>query len=154
MKQKSLILLSFLFILSACGPSAVDSNRPKTPEELKMELKVQEQNSPTQYLTSTATMSENKVKTRDAGVFHDAEYSADGNNIEGTIKSSATVARFKDVVLTVTFMSETETVIEEKDYVFYEFYEPNSTKPFSLHVYPTAATKKFNVTVKNATAVD
>lgn len=51
-------------------------------------------------------------------------------------------------------MSHTETVIEQKDYVFYEFYEPNSTEAFSLHLYPPAATNKFNVSVKNANDVD
>jgi len=157
MKKILFILISATaLVLTSCnsGGSFSEQDRPKTPEELRMELKVQEQSSPDEYLSATATMSPNRVKTREAGLFRDAEYGTDGYNIEGKIKNSATIARFKDVVLTVTFMSQTETVIEQKDYVFYEFYEPNSTNAFSLHLYPPDATDKFNVTVKSATAVD
>lgn len=119
-----------------------------------MELKLQEQSSPADFLSASATLSPNRVEIREAGVFRDAEYGTDGYNLEGTVTNSATLARFKDVVLTVTFLSGTETVLEEQDYVLYEFVEPNATAAFSLHVYPPDATEKFNVSVKGATAAD
>jgi hypothetical protein len=151
-----LLITATTLVFTSCnsGGSSSQQERPKTPEELRMELKIQEQSSPVEYLSATATMSPKRVQTRAAGLFRDAEYGTDGYNIEGIIKNSATIARFKDVVLTVTFMSHTETVIEQKDYVFYEFYEPNSTESFSLHLYPPDATNKFNVSIKNATGVD
>ncbi len=112
-----------------------------------MELKAQEQSSPSSYLTvDNATMKRNLV--REAGVFRDAEY--DGWLVEGTIKNSATLAKFKDVVLTIELQSQTGTTIEEKDYVLYEFYEPNSTKNFSIKIYPPEETDKFNVFLKTA----
>lgn len=149
------LIVATTFAFTNCNSGGFSQQeRLKTAEELRMELELQEQISPNEYLSATATMSPNRVKTREAGLFRDAEYGTDGYNIEGTIKNTATIARFKDVVLTVTFMSQTKTVIEEKDYVFYEFCEPNSTKAFSLHLYPPDATDRFNVTVKNATAVD
>ena len=74
--------------------------------------------------------------------------------IYGTIKNSATIAQFKDVVVTVTFYSQTETAIETKDYVFYELYAPNSTTNFELKIYPPEAMAEFGIEIKNATAVN
>jgi len=154
--MKKIILIAMTattisFMSCNSGGSSSNSDRPKTPEELKMELKIQEQSSPTEYLTVNGeTMKHNLV--REAGLFRDAEY--DGWLVEGTIKNSATVAKFKDIVLTIKLLSQTETVIEEKDYVFYEFYEPNSSKQFSIKINPPTVTDKFNVSVKNATATE
>jgi hypothetical protein len=154
MKLIVIALIAIFFTSCNTGNISGNSDKPKTYEELKMELKQLEKINPNEYLSVTATINPNTVLIREAGFFRRAEYSTDGYNIEGIIKNSALVARFKDVVLTVTFMSKTETVIEEKDYVIYEFFEPNSTKSFSLHVYPPDATEKYNVTVKNAIAAD
>jgi hypothetical protein len=145
MKKTFIIFFSTLII--SCDNSS-SSIVPKSPEELKMELKIQEQNNPLLYLSSdNATMKRNLVK--EEGLFRDAEY--DGYLIEGTIKNSASVARFKDVVLTVQFYSQTGTVIEEKDFVLYEFYEPNATRNFTLKLYPPEAMDKFGVEIKGAT---
>ena len=155
MKKTKLIILTAtsLFLVISCniGGSSSDNDRPKTPEELRMELQMQEQSSPTLYLfLSELTMKNNLVK--EAGLFRDAEY--DGSLVEGVISNSATIAKFKDIVLTIQLLSQTGTVIEEKDYVIYEFYEPNATKSFSIKIYPPDVTKKFNVSVKSASAID
>ena len=142
------IILSILF--ASCG----SSETPKTAEELKAELLSQEKTQPLNYLTVDATMKEGEVKVRDAGLFHDAEYAKDGNIITGTIKNSATMAKFKDVVLTVTFYSQTETAIESRDFTVYEFYNPNTETPFELKVYPPETIAKFGVDIKDATAAD
>jgi hypothetical protein len=99
-------------------------------------------------------MAENRVQTREPSFWHHSEYKSDGSIISGFIQNSATIAKFKDVVLTVTFKSQTGTVIEQKDYVFYEFYNPMSTKPFSLKVNQPEATKQFTVSIKNAAAAN
>lgn len=146
-----LLFFVVLFVTSCSNSVSTEQSRPKTPEELKMELKNQELNDPTSYLSAeNVTMTENKVKTREAGLFRDAEYKTDGYFIEGSIKNTATLAKYKDVILTVTLFSQTETVIEEKDYVIYEFYAPNSVNPFSFKINPPSATNKFNVVVKGA----
>ncbi len=156
MKKTITTLLIATVLLTSCnnGGSSASANRPKTPEELKAELKQQEQLNPTQYLTVQSGMQPNQVQTREAGLFHNAEFSTDGYNITGTIKNSATVAKYKDVILTVQFMSKTETVIEEKDYPLYDFFQPNSTTPFTLKVYPPASMEKYGVGVKGATGVN
>lgn len=159
MKKVILISLLTLFFISCNGSGSNSSNgftsdRPKTAEELKQELKLQEQNNPSQYLTVNATMHDSMIKTREASFFHHSEYGKDGSAIKGIIKNSATVAKFKDVVLTVTFYSQTQTAIEEKDYVLYEFYNPNSETPFLLHVKEPEATKHFGISIKNAIPVE
>lgn len=166
MKAKQTIVILFAALaLTSCNnssSSAASDNpaslenpeRPKTPEELKAELGSQEKADPLSYLKINATMSEDQVQTREEGIFHSAEYSPDGNTIRGTISNSATIAKFKDVVLTVTFYSQTETAIETKDYVIYEFYGPNSTNNFELKVYPPETMAKFGVIIKGATPTE
>ena len=139
-----------------CNQGSVSNQQLQnvSPEELKANLKIQEQANPVQYLTVEATMRENKVQTRSEGLFHSAEYKTDGYFIEGTIKNSASVARFKDVHLTVRFLSKTNTVIDMKEFVQYEFYEPNSTKTFSIHAYPPDEMAHWSIEISSATGVD
>ncbi|MES2592708.1 MAG: hypothetical protein V4608_12555 [Bacteroidota bacterium] len=147
----STLFTTAILITSCTNGNLGSSDSPKTAEELKMELKIQELTTPTKYLTITGeTMKHNLV--REAGLFRKAEY--DGWIVSGIIKNSATIAKFKDIVLSITLLSQTETVIEEKNYVIYEFYESNSTKQFFIKINPPNATDKFNIIVKDAVAVD
>jgi hypothetical protein len=150
MKTITIILTTLTFILISCG----EQNRPKTPEELKAELKQQELINPIDYLTEKdVTLQLQRKKVRNAGLFRDAEYVDDGALIEGFIINEATLAKYKDVVVKVTFYSQTKTLIEEKSYVFYEFYKPNSTKHFSLKVNPPKAYKSFGFQITDAMGV-
>ena len=156
-------ITSYLFILilfascnnnngySGGGYLSSNSNTQKSPEELKRELKMQEHSAPLTYLSVTGTtMTPNKI--RDAGLFHGAEY--DGYMVEGTVRSTATLARFKDAVITLQFLSQTQTVVDSKDYVIYEFFEPNSSKHFSFKVNPPNVTAQYKIILKSATAVN
>lgn len=147
---------NFIFIASilivVCSCDSI-SERPKTPEELRLELMSQEQTQPTFYLEAEAKMKEDKVEVRKAGLFRDAEYAPDGHTIFAKITNKATIARFKDVVVTITFYSQTETPIESKEFTIYEYFEPNTTKSIDLKVYPPEAMSKFGIEVKGATPV-
>ena len=146
-----LIFVVCLFFFS-CGDSSSlsisDSSREKTPEELREELLKHEMTSPTEYMKlEGVTMKRNQV--REAGFFRNAEY--DGSLVEGSIKNNASIARFKDVIIVVDFYSKTETQIGQKEFVLYEYYEPNSNENFSLKVYPPAEMGTYRVSIKNAT---
>jgi hypothetical protein len=156
MKKIIFLLISATILFTNCGGSGntAPSERPKTPEELKMELLAHEQQEPLTYLSIEASMQADEVKTRNAGLFHDAEYSPDGNTIHGTIINSATLAKYKDIVLTITFYSQTETAVESLEKVIYEFYSPNTATPFELKVYPPETMAKFGIEIKGATAVN
>jgi hypothetical protein len=154
MKKTMIILLGAVITLSSCnsGPSVASSvaEIPKSPEELKMDLITQEEAAPLTYLKVDGTMSNDEVQTRSEGLFHAAEYSPDGNTIHGTIVNSATLAKFKDVKIIVTYYSQTDTPISTEEKIFYEFYTPNSNTPFELKVYPPEDMAKFGLEVKSA----
>lgn len=148
--KKCLLLLAVILQLFSCNTV---TERPKTPEELRLELMSQEQNQPTYYLEVDSKMREDQVLVKKAGLFRDAEYSPDGNTIFGTIANKATVAKFKDIVLEVTYFSQTDTPIETQEYTIYEYFEPQHSKEFQIKVYPPEAMKKFGLEVKSATPV-
>lgn len=144
MKKNTLILI-YVLTLSTIG---CKENRQKTPGELKMELQMQENNNPLKYLTlENVTMQKNKIK--DAGLFSNAKY--DGYLITGQVKNSAIMAKYKDLKLSVELYSKTNTLIENKSYVLYEYYEPNSTKDFSLKVEAPSTMKSFGTFIGGAT---
>ncbi len=127
---------------------------PKTPAQLKEELASQEKIAPLDYITVDGTMKADEIQTRAEGLFRNAEYSPDGNTIYGTIKNSATIAKFKDVVVVITYYSQTDTKIKSEEKVYYEFYPPNSSTTFELKVYPPEEMAKFGLEIKSATAAE
>lgn len=143
--EKITLILIYILTLTIIG---CKENRQKTPAELKMELQMEENNNPLQYLKlENVTMQRNKIK--EAGLFSSAKY--DGYLITGQVKNSASIAKFKDLKIKVELYSKTETVIDNKAYVFYEYYEPNSTKNFSIKIDAPSEMKNFRPFVVGAT---
>lgn len=157
MKQITLMtLIATAFYFASCnsGGSSYNSERPKTPEELREELKEEELNNPTSYLDDKdVSIKSNQVLVSEETFFKSAKYAEDGKIIEGFIVNKATLGKFKDVVVKVSYYSSTETLIDEKQYVFYEYYEPNSSNYFTLKVYPPSAYDKFGFSVVDAKPV-
>jgi hypothetical protein len=116
MKTISTITLTALTIwLTSCGGGHTDNDRPKSPEELRAELEQQEQISPLTYLEDkNTTLQPQEKKVRNGGLFRDPEYAPDGAIIEGDFINKATLAKFKDIVVKVSFYSKTKTLIDEK----------------------------------------
>ena len=110
--------------------------KPKTPEELKQELKSDEQNHPGNYLS----------------VHYSYKYKVYSNRfqIDGTLTNSATVATFKDVILSVSYYTQTNTFLKTEDYVVYKYVYPNGNTSFSLNVEVPSGGKKVNIKVKTA----
>lgn len=134
------IIIIISICISSCnnGSNTYESESyetPKSPEELKAELLAQEEDSPESYIsTSNVTLQPQKKKIRNAGLFRDAEYAPDGAIIEGNFVSTATLAKYKDMKVKISYYSQTKTVIEEKHYVLYHYLDPNSTKHFSMRI--------------------
>jgi hypothetical protein len=150
---KSLVitLATLIILLSNCDGK---QKKPKTPEELKAELLKYELMNLMVYLDDKdVTLQQQRKKVRNAGLFRDAEYADDGALIKGSIINKATLAKYKDVKVRVTYYSKTKTLIQEKTYVFYEFYNPNSKKQFSLKVEPPIAYKTFGFELIDANGV-
>ena len=145
-KITALALCLLSLIISSCDFGS-ESKKQKTPEELRLDLKIQEESNPKQYLTlDSVYMNQNKI--REAGIFTSAKY--DGYIITGIVKNSATIAKFKDLKITVQMYSKTETLIDEQTHIFYEFYEPNSENKFAIKVNPPPAMNSYQVSIVEA----
>ncbi|MFM1915367.1 MAG: hypothetical protein RLZZ531_1036 [Bacteroidota bacterium] len=72
------------------------------------------------------------------------------DKITGTIFNSATIATFKDIVLTVTYSTATDAKLDKKDYVLYKYVYPGSSVPFTIKTYSPKSTKKIGVSIKSA----
>jgi|ERR1700752_2125269 len=148
-----LFVASFTFISCNSGSFASVENS-KTPDELMRELKKQEERSPLIYLSVDADLKENRIKIKEAESFHSEEYVSDGSTLHGTIKNTAIMAEFKDIVVTLTYYSNTGDEIESRDFPINDFLGPKSINKFKLKVYPPESMVKFGVDIKNASAVD
>jgi hypothetical protein len=139
---------------SSTSPSP-ETVRPKTPEELRQELKQTEQNNPTTYVHSFGeTLTPNQVQTREAGLFRDAQYEIQGYWLKVSLKNSASVATFKDAIIKVSYISETNTVISTEQIPIYQILSPNGVIYYQNKVSPPADMKSFNVQVVGATPVN
>lgn len=141
MKKTSLFIFVAVLALSSCSNvgSSGSTSVQKSPEELKMDLKILEQNAPTDYLTADGTYREsfwgNKLK------------------ISCTIKNQATLATFKDAVVQVTYYSKTKTELGSKEYSIYEMFPPNSSKTIDLKIDNYKNVNSIGWDVISATAV-
>ncbi len=108
---------------------------PKTPEELRQELLELEQQNPKDYLVNDGTFRENLLGEM---------------VLEGTVANSATMAEFKDVVLSITWLSKTETELGSTEETMYEFIGPGKSVAYKFKFFAPNDTKRVRVTVKNA----
>lgn len=135
--MKSLFILTLsLLVISSCNRSDGNLyNSPRSDEELKMTLEQREQSSPLKYLSGgELNMQQHQKKVRNGGLFRQAEYENDGATISGRIKNSATLARYKDLNITISFMSRTNTLLDEQTYVIYEYFEPGEETYISFNI--------------------
>ena len=156
MKILKTILLTLLTIwLTSCGDgNNTKETRQKTSEELKSELKQLELSNPRDYLDcQNVTLQLQKKLVKEGGLFRNAEYADDGGLIQGSFVNKATLAKYKDITIKVSYYSQTKTLISESAYIIYEFYNAHSTKNFSLKVDPPKAYKTFSFRVTGATPV-
>lgn len=72
------------------------------------------------------------------------------DKISGNIYNSATLATFKDVVLSVTYSSATDAYLGSKNYIVYDYIYPGSSVPFTIKTYSPNGTKKIGVKIQSA----
>ncbi|HWZ23184.1 MAG TPA: hypothetical protein VNW06_11050, partial [Cytophagaceae bacterium] len=72
--MKTIMVMALVICFSSCVGNSYNEH-PKTPEQLRTELKQQESNTPLMYLTDqNVTLLPQQKKIRDAVFFRDAEY--------------------------------------------------------------------------------
>jgi hypothetical protein len=140
--------LSSLVLLQACSEAnsysgssytAPVEERPKTAEELRAELLAQEQRAPEEYLKTTGVYRRNLI---------------DQLVLEGDIANTATLANFKDPVLTVQWFSKTHTQIDTKQYQIYELIPAQGSTHFKLKTEAPSDVKSAAFGVLEATAIE
>ncbi|MBJ6141796.1 hypothetical protein [Hymenobacter sp. BT559] len=118
--------LAVLSLIQSCSQGEAYSShasyttpleQPKTAEELRAELLAQEQSDPATYLGVAGTSRRNFINQL---------------VLEGDIANAATLANFKDPVLSVTWYSKTQTELGIKEYPIYELVRAQGTTHFKL----------------------
>jgi hypothetical protein len=112
--------LCLVITLSNCTNPGPSSQRQKSPEELRMELKQLEQSRPTDYLIASGNYREN--------------FWGDKFKVNCTITNKASIATYKDAVIRVIYYSKTKTELGSKDYTIYELFSPSSSKTVEMTV--------------------
>lgn len=110
--------------------------RQKTEEELREELYEREKKKPTDHLSVSYDLSY-KILTGE-------------DKITGTIYNSASMATFKDVVLTISYSTATGTELGSENYVVYDYVYPGSSKSFTIKTYSPKSSKQIGVKIKSA----
>ena len=147
MKIKLVLALSLMIAIFGCGET------PKTAEQLKEELRQTEVNRPAWHLRidDESKWETLRKKVKDATFFKSAQYKDDGAVISGVIKSSASIARFKDVKVAISYTSKTNTKLRTDNFVIYEVIEPNGVLKFNIKIdNPPKAVNTFDVKVTGA----
>jgi len=127
---KTFFFVLLFLVISGCNWGDSDSNAAKSGEKMLSELTTQQlkdalmkheiKDGAARYLTLVDQTLHLQTSS----------YSTTGR-FYGSIKNSATCARFKDLVYKVYFYSPTKTLIEEKEVLVYKFLPPNSITDFS-----------------------
>lgn len=144
--MRNLLAVLLLIIVGACNSAS--SNRQnnstallvqKTPEQFRAELKGIESTNPSKYLMVDAGWRKNWI----------------GEIVlEGTIRNTATLANFKDVILDVTWISKTQTEMGSDRYPVYEFVNAGQSTRFKLKVTAPSKTAGVRMRAIHATAAN
>lgn len=110
--------------------------RQKSEEELKEELHQKEIKKPKDHLSVSYRLNYKVFSGKD--------------EIVGVIYNSASMATFKDIVLTVVYSTETEAELYRENYIIYKYVYSNGEIPFSIKTYSPSGTKKIGVYISSA----
>jgi hypothetical protein len=123
------------------GPSGLTASveRPKSATELRAELLAQEQRAPEEYLDVDGTYHRNFIRQL---------------VLEGDIVSKATLATYKDPVLTVTWYSKTQTAIGVQEYPVYELLNPHGSTHFKFKTSAPREVATVAMSVSGATPIE
>lgn len=143
-------VIAIYILASSCNSGVEVRTKPKTPEELRAELEQQERDNPLNYMiVNNGDLSPNRVKVRD-NWFRDDDYETQGYHLNCTIKNTASIAVFKDVVLKVSYYSQTRSLIDAEEITIYEYFKPNTETPFSKLLSPPDEMSAFDVAIISA----
>ena len=149
----SAIISLFLCACTNGNGKSFIPERPKTAAELRAELKSKEEDNAAQYLDAGTLQWRKDTKVVETHLLWPDERGPDGITITGTIKNTASVAKFKDIRIKVSWISETQTEISSSDFVIYKEVDPGKSVSFSFKTYPPDAMRNLTYTILGASPV-
>lgn len=132
------MLLSVILILTSCNqssPGSYDTSSSSSYQDTKLTLEEKEKQDPLSFLSTDGTYRENLV-----GQWV----------LEGTVTNHATIAKYKDVVLTVKFYSKTKTLLGSEKHSIYEYFSAGRTKSFKIKTFGYRGTKSIGWDISRA----
>ena len=143
--MKTIFTLFIIVLIVACGqpsPSnkensnVSNSQREKTPDELRQELLMKEKENPLIYIKQQGTWRKNLL----------------GESIlEGTLTNTATLANFKDVILNVIWLTKTQTELKTERYAVYEYVGAGKSVSYKIVANAPKATGSVQIGIASAT---
>lgn len=141
-------------IFCSCEQDPKIAAKKLTAQDLKNQLNEIDCSDSLNYISAKLiSFEQNLIMTRSAGVFRSAEYKLDGWIILGEITNSALLANFKDIVISVSYYSQTKSLIDKKDIVIYQFIKPNTSIGFDVKVNPPDGASSVTIAVKSITPI-
>lgn len=131
-----LIPLAFSFI--SCDSGYADNSR-LSYEEAKYTIEQEEKMYPASFLHVDGTSRKNFI----------GEWV-----LEGKISNTATVAKYKDVILNVSYYSKTETHLGTEKQILYDFFNPGTKVKFKIKSFGYKGAKSIKVDIVDATAIN
>jgi hypothetical protein len=122
---RNLQILGFIMLLGFIGftiiPNIVRNNKkPKSYIEQKMTIEETENSDPLRFLSVEGNYNESFWGTK--------------FKLKGKVTNQATIADYKDLIMKITYYSQTKSAIGTKDYTIYKIFEPNQVTEFKLDV--------------------
>jgi hypothetical protein len=122
---RNLQLLGLIILLGFIGftviPNIINNNQqPKSYIEQKMTIEEIENSDPLRFLSVEGNYNESFWGTK--------------FKLKGKVTNSATIADYKDLVMRITYYSQTKSAIGTKDYTIYQIFQPNRVTEFKLDV--------------------
>lgn len=115
-----------------------NSNTPrqKSADEIRQDLYNKEMENPKDYLSVTYNLNYRVISGKD--------------EIIGTIYNNASLASYKDVVLTVVYSTKTDTELSRENFVVYDYVDAGGSRNFNIKTYSPEGTKKIGVYINSA----
>ncbi|EJF08897.1 hypothetical protein O71_18186 [Pontibacter sp. BAB1700] len=120
--------------LSSCDSGYADSSSISY-EEAKLSIEQQEKLYPLNFVDVDGTYRKNFI----------GEWV-----LEGKINSTATLAKYKDVVLDIKYYSKTETLIGRDREIIYDYLAPGSNVKFKIKTFGPKGAKSVGIDIADA----
>jgi DNA repair ATPase RecN len=145
-KPNSMKFIAILFLIAAVAAGCGQKAPAKTAEDIRNEEHRRlEGKNPFAYLSG-----DHIIIRRDQG-----RKPTESATITGEIVSTTNLARFKDILIDVSFFSKKDSLLTKNSYVVYDSIDATSRKRFSIKVADVPAVyKNFLFQVMGATAMD